>query len=164
MIIKNNTKSNLQYNVRTNAGKYIESVNQLGNTIRLPEKPDIKFIHIPAGATVVIEDDLYQALVKAQTSVQGFTDVVSDIEGTELLLGKDKLKITERVQNGSFRTVSLFALAVKAGEILVIDDSASENDKMDMQIRFIKSLGIPVDDSMTPAQVCDIYTRLNGAA
>lgn len=160
MKIKNNTKANLQYNVRMNPGETVKQINQFGNEVTVSAKPDIQLVHIPAGATVILDDKIYDALKAAKTTVYKFEDVVDDIEDADILMGKNKLKIKSRVQSGESYEVSLFELAIQNNEIIVIDKQPVKEIPLEEMQAFLSSKGISLAEGMSTQQIKDLYYKL----
>lgn len=160
MKIKNNTKANLQYNVRMNPCEKVTQINQFGNEVTVSAKPDIQLVHIPAGATVIIDDNIYDALIAAKTTVFEFEDVVEDIEDADILMGKNKLKIKSRLQTGESKEVSLFQLAIDNNEIIVIDKQPIKEIPVEDMQTFLTNKGITLADGMSTQQIKDLYYKL----
>jgi hypothetical protein len=158
--IKNNTKANFQFNVRMNPGETVTQVNQFGNEVTVAAKPDIQLVHIPSGATVILDDKIYDALMAAKTTVYGYEDVVEDIEDADILMGKSKLKVKSRIQTGESKEVSLFELAINNNEIIVIDKQPIEEIPIDAMEAFLTNKGITLAEGMSTQQIEDLYYKL----
>jgi len=160
MKIKNNTKANMQFNVRVNAGQTIESVNQFGNTVLTPAKPEIKLVHIPSNATVIIDDSLYEALMAAKTPVHDFEDIVEEVENADILMGKDKLKIKSRLQSGESHEISIFETYIQNGDLVIYHEKPVVEPTMEEMRELLSTKGITLAEGMSSSQIKDLYKKL----
>lgn len=162
MILKNNTKANVQFFVRVNPKEVIETINQFGNKMVTPAKPEVKLIHIPGEATVEIDDDLYEALANTTTTVSGYRDVVTEIEGADVTMVGEQLSITERLPDGTTREVNLFKQLIKEHTLILITEEEKETLTNEQIIEELSGMGVTLASGMSTEQIRNLYERLKG--
>lgn len=117
MILKNNQTRNVQLFFTNNKdGELISD-----------------FVHIPAGATVEIDDKIYHKLCASRTRVEVMqrVDVELDTGDVDVKMDKKKVTIAEFEPTGKFKTVNLFTESIKAGEFTIIERAEVSMDVID---------------------------------
>ncbi|MBG6242983.1 MAG: hypothetical protein EKE20_14695 [Candidatus Symbiopectobacterium sp. Dall1.0] len=159
MQLKNNLTANLQFNYRKNIGKMVTYHDEAGNKITKPEKPKLAMIHIPGGATVEIDDDVYNELLKGKTEVQQYIDVTNEIEDAEIKMDKHKLSITERQFTGKTKEVNLFNEAIKCGDLSIVEKPVVNISKEQM-LKEIHEAGVNMANNAADKEIALVYEKL----
>lgn len=91
------------------------------------------FVHIPAGATVELDDKIYHKLCASRTRVEVMhrVDVELDTGDVDVKMDKKKVTIAEFEPTGKFKTVNLFTESIKAGEFTIIERAEVSMDVID---------------------------------
>lgn len=151
MQIKNAAKHHQQFYFRKEA----KDKNQPGT---------VELLHIPAGATVEIEDSLYKKLLTGTTTVneQRVEEVKLDESavGAEIKNGKEIYTVKEFYDTGVVKEINLFAHSIKEGKLVVVTGVAVTAEEV---AKFLNAEGISVKD-IDEAQQLALYNRLNGLA
>lgn len=119
MQLKNNQKCNVQlYFLRT--PKEMVEVN--GKLVERDGKVVTDYVHIPGGATVEIEDKIYEALLKSNTRVEELEEVREVVEcEVPVTMDKKPVELTEFHQTGRYRTINLFKEDIKKGLYTIVE-------------------------------------------
>lgn len=81
----------------------------------------LEYVHIPAGATVELPDEIYKALLASKTEVPVVEEVVTKIEGdTKVEMDRKPVEVKDYYETGETRVVNLFSESIKAGELIVV--------------------------------------------
>ena len=87
--------------------------------------PTLEYVHIPGGATVEIDDDIFRALCASRTEVRVMKEVETKLDesniGADIKTGKESLIIKEYYETGETRTVNLLKEAIKDGDFTIIE-------------------------------------------
>ena len=145
MQLKNNAKCNQQFFFHKKVGKTTQ----------------LELVHIPGGATVELDDDIFEAICQSTTSVEELElrEIPLDTEqtGAEIKSGKEVLTIKEYFPTGKRKTVSLVKELIKQGQLVVVerpkDVSMTEVDA------FLNKQGISVKDMPEDAKLA-LYDKL----
>lgn len=110
MQIKNNESRNLQF--------FFYKKGKSG-------KSELDFIHVPGGATVEIDDEVYKSLTESMTEVEELREEVVQLDdeniGASVKTGKEALVIKEYYSTGKTRKVNLVKEAIKAGSLTIVE-------------------------------------------
>ena len=124
------------------------------------KEPILDFVHIPGGATVEIEDSVFEACRKSKTRVQGIklveTQLVEDTIGAQVQTDKKPLVIKEYYETGETREVSLVDEMVKDGTLVILQRVAVSQEQID---KFLNGQGISIKD-MSAEQKLALYDKL----
>lgn len=141
MQLKNNREGNAQLHYSVVEGK----------------KSSVDYIHIPGGATVEIEDAVFEQLCKPLTTVSVMERVVSPIESeVPVEMDKKPVMLTEFYETGETKRVNLLCAAIKRGDFTVVERVAVSPKVI---TQFLNSKGIAVAD-MAPEQQEELYNKL----
>lgn len=115
MQLKNNLTRNAQFYF------WKESKDKDGK-----KKPaTLEYVHIPGGATVELEDSIFNALTASLTDVKVLKEVETLLDdsniGADIKSGKEVLTIKEYFETGETRTVNLLKEAIKNGEFTIVE-------------------------------------------
>lgn len=123
-------------------------------------EPTLDFVHIPGGATVEIDDDIYLACCKSKTTVNEIklveTPLVEDNIGAVVQTDKKPLVIKEYYETGRQIEISLVASLIKSGELSVVQRVSVTMAEIE---KHLASKGIPVKD-MADEQKLALYDQL----
>lgn len=91
------------------------------------------FVHIPAGATVEIDDKIYHKLCASRTRVEEMArvDTVLDTGDVDVVMDKKKVTVAEFEPTGKFATVNLFTESVKSGAFTIVQRAKVEMSDID---------------------------------
>jgi len=93
---------------------------------------DVEYIHIPGGATVEIDDDIFALLCKPLTRVELHEEVSEVLESeVPVKLDKNQVKIKQFIPTGKFREVNLLKQRIKDGEFTVVERPAVSEEAID---------------------------------
>jgi len=94
--------------------------------------PDVEYIHIPGGATVEIDDEIFKLLCKPLTRVAEQEKVVEVLE-TEVPVTMDKkqVAITQFVPTGKTREINLMRQRIKDGDFTIVERPAVSQEAID---------------------------------
>lgn len=110
MQLKNNETRNLQF--------FFYKKDKSG-------KPVLDFVHIPGGATVEIDDEVYKAITSSVTEVEVMREEEVKLDdsniGADVKSGKEALMIKEYYTTGKTRKVNLVKEAIKAGSLSIVE-------------------------------------------
>lgn len=85
-------------------------------------KPDVDYVHIPGGATVVLEDSVFTKLLQAKTKVQEMVLVESPFEGdVPIKMGREDAIIKDYYPTGNIREVNLLEERIKRGDFTIVE-------------------------------------------
>lgn len=145
MQLKNNRPCNVQFFFYKKEGK--ESV--------------LDVVHIPGGATVELDDDIWSSIRKSKTEIEVMEERIVTLDkeniGANVELGDEKYTIKEYYATGERKTVSLVDEMVKKGELLIV-----ERAKVTMEVidKVLAGNGIPgVKDLAEDAKLA-LYDKL----
>lgn len=114
----------------------------------------LDFVHIPAGATVEIADEVFDAICASVTEVAELEEVETVLDdsniGATITNGKDKYSIKEYYETGRTRKVNLVKEAIKQGHLTIVS-----RPKVSMELinKKLAELGIPVKDMSDDAKL-----------
>lgn len=117
----------------------------------------LDFVHIPAGATVELDDKIYKALLESKTEVKVLKEVVQVVDGdVAVKMGKEDVTIKEYYETGETKVVNLFEEDIKAGLFEVLS-----RPKVSMQEveALLTSNGIALKDLNEDAKLA-LYDKL----
>ena len=120
----------------------------------------VDYIHIPGGATVEIEDDVFAALCKSQTVVsvieERMVPLDKDNVGTQMKTDGEILMIKEYYDTGRTKEVNLVKELIKEGKLAVTE---RPHVKMEAINAFLNAQGISVKDMPEDAKLA-LYDKL----
>lgn len=120
----------------------------------------VDFIHIPGGATVEIEDDVFAALCKSQTVVsvieERMVPLDKDNVGAQMKTDGEILMIKEYYDTGRKKKVSLIKELIKDGKLTVV---SRPGVSLDEAKAFLNGKKISVKE-MSDDEVMALYDEL----
>lgn len=121
------------------------------------DKNEVDVVHIPAGATVEIEDKIFQKLLAPKTTVEEQKEVLQEIVAeTPITMDKQPVFTKEYYSTGVTRSINLVEAAIKAGRLTIVEHVAtSDEDKA----KFLNSKGVATKD-LKPEQLAELYNKL----
>lgn len=165
MQVKNNHElSPVQLHAYVNRGEVIKyPCPHTGKQLERAAKPNLKLIHIPALATVEIEDELWLAATMGSTTVKIFEEAIEQIKGVDL--GKDsngnQMVATTSVlhDTGKRKKVNLVQQMIEDGRITIIKPVANNLTKEEMQAK-LKEHGVPTNVDAELSEVEALYNKV----
>ena len=125
------------------------------------KKVSLEYVHIPGGATVEIDDDVFKALCASRTEVRVMKEVETKLDesniGADIKTGKEALTIKEFYETGESRSVNLLKEAIKDGDFTII-----ERAKVGMEVvnEVLAKHGIPGIKDMPEDAKLALYDKL----
>lgn len=110
MQLKNNEKRNYQFffNKKDKSGKV-----------------SVEFVHIPGGATVELDDNIFDAICASKTEVAEMEERIIPLNeeqvGAEIRAGREVAVVKEYFPTGKTRLVSLVGELIKQGKLTVVE-------------------------------------------
>lgn len=141
MLLKNNRAGNVQlmYAVEKNG------------------KDDVDFVHIPAGATVELDDKIFELLCKPLTTVDVQKRVIEEIQSeAPVTMDKKPLKVTEFYETGKTKVVNLFREQIKTGDFIVVERAAVTKESM---LKVLAQSGVDAA-KLSDEQIVALYDKL----
>lgn len=165
MQVRNNHElSPVQLHAYVNRGEVIKyPCPHTGKELQRAAKPVLKLIHIPALATVEIEDELWLAATTGTTTVKIFEEAIEQIKGVDL--GKDsngnQMVATTSVLNdtGKRKKVNLVHQMVVDGRITIVEPVANTMTIEEMQV-LLKEAKVPTSKDATLEEVTELYNKV----
>lgn len=141
MQLKNNLIGNVQLHFSKGTGKSYE----------------VEYVHIPGGATVELEDEIFEQLCKPLTKVAVMERVVEPIESeVPVQMDKKPVLLTEYYDTGETRLVNLFREQIKRGDFTVVERVKVGMDTID---KFLAGQGVSIAD-MPEERKLELYNKL----
>lgn len=146
MLLKNNSKSIQQF-----------SLNSKGETGGI----NPRFLQVPSGATVEIEDKDWMAMTADLVKVQEYEDTLEPI-GTEEFgqakIGKDLLVKTVKTPTGRYKQINLTLEMVKEGRLTIVEAPSTGLTVAQLvkRINLVKGLAVNADD-FTEVELEEVY-------
>lgn len=85
----------------------------------------LDYVHIPGGATVEIDDDIFKAITSSVTEVRVMKEVEQKLDdaniGADIKTGKEILTIKEYYDTGETRKVNLVKESIRLGELSIVE-------------------------------------------
>lgn len=120
----------------------------------------LDFIHIPGGATVELDDKIFEAICASTTTVEVMKKIEVQLDaenvGADIKSGKEKLIAIEYLPTGERKTVSLVKEQIRKGELKIVERVAATMEQID---KFLNSKGISVKDMSEDAKL-SLYDQL----
>lgn len=158
MEVKNNSLGNFQIAVRVNPDETVEVQNLDGVVVgKKPATPVISTIHIPGGATVIIEDELWNKAMAVKSTVEEYREVEEDIEG--VLVDREKVKRVVKIPTGKMRSISPLLEEVRSGRLTIIEAPALELTPLEMK-EAIEAEGLSVSKDITREALEALYRKV----
>jgi len=122
------------------------------------KEPALQLIHIPAGATVEIEDNIFSRLTASFTTIEVQDEVITDIEtgASPIELDRKPAQIKEYYSSGKTREVNLLRESIRRGEYSIIEGVVTSNEEM---AKVLNKNGVSVKD-MKPEDIKALYEKL----
>lgn len=121
------------------------------------ETKALDFVHIPAGATVELDDVIFEQVCKPLTVVEKQELVIQKVEAeTPILMEKKDVVIKEYYSTGVTRKVNLVKELIKSGALTVVSRVEVSDE---VKAKFLNAQGIGVKD-LSPEQINDLYNKL----
>lgn len=141
MILKNNRSGNAQ----------------LFYTTKDQNGPKVDYVHIPGGATVELEDEIFELLCAPTTLIREQTVEEVEIEGeAEIKMDKKNVSIKEFYETGKTHVVNLFREQIKAGDFTVIERPKTSKEIM---LKVLAQNGVS-SDKLSDEQIVALYDKL----
>lgn len=144
MQLKNNQTRNQQFYFHKVSGK----------------KSELAVIHIPAGATVEMDDSVFKALLESRTEVQVMREdtvvLNKDNIGADIENDQKPLTIREFYETGETKVVNLVQELIKEGKLLVVERVKVGMADVD---KVLEANGISVKDMPEDAKLA-LYDKL----
>lgn len=138
MQLKNNKTGNVQFHYTTDKG-------------------EVEYIHIPAGATVEIDDKVFAQLCKPLSPATEMELVVTGIEGdVPVQMDKKDVAIKEYFPTGKIKQVNLIKLQIEAGDLVVVERPAVSKEEV---AKVLTANGIDFS-KMDADQIMALYDKL----
>lgn len=122
--------------------------------------PTQDFVHIPGGATVELDDKLFETICAAKTVVDEMREVNVVLDEANIAanvkMGKEILTVKEYVPTGKRVTVSLVREMIKRGDLEIVERPAIAMADVDA---FLNAQGISVKE-MDDEQKMALYDKL----
>lgn len=135
MQLKNNGNGNIQFH-------YSVTKNGL---------PDVDYIHIPGGATVEIEDEIFAQLCGSQSTGQEMEEIDSPIENdAAVLMDKKQVRVVEYIATGRTRPINLVKAMIKEGYLTIVSRPRMSMEDIDKKL---EAAGIPTKDMSDEAKL-----------
>lgn len=146
MQLKNNESCNRQFYFY----KKVEGAKQ----------PSLELLHIPGGATVEIDDDVFAAICKGKTTVRVMKERMVPLDkdnvGAQMKTDGEILMIKEYYDTGRTKEVSLVKELIKDGKLIVV---SRPGVSLDEAKAFLNSKKISVKE-MSDDEVMALYDEL----
>lgn len=124
------------------------------------KEPVLDYVHVPGGATVELEDEVFEAICKTKTTVSVIEEITVPLDeatvGANLKNGKDVLTMKEYNDTGKKKTVSLVRKLISSGKLTVVERPAVP---MDVINKVLNDNGISIKD-MSDEQKQALYDKL----
>lgn len=136
--------------------------NRLGNVqlmypVKKNGKDDVDFVHIPAGATVELDDKIFALLCKPLTTISVQRKSVEEIQSeAPVTMDKKPLSITEFYDTGETKVVNLFKEQIKAGDFTVVERAGVSKEDM---VKVLTQNGVDVA-KLSDEQIVALYDKL----
>lgn len=144
MQLKNNQTRNQQFYFHKKSGS----------------KTELSVIHIPAGATVEMDDAVFKAICSGKTEVQvlreEMVELTQDNIGAVIENDKKPLTMREFYETGETKTVNLVQELIKEGKLIVVERVKVGMAEIDKKL--VES-GIPIKDMSEDAKLA-LYDKL----
>lgn len=122
--------------------------------------PSLELLHIPGGATVEIEDEVFEAICKSKTTVSVMEErkvpLNKDNIGAQLKTDGEVLMITEVYDTGRRKSVSLVKELIKDGKLVVVSRAKVTLEVIDA---FLATQGVVTKDMPEDARIA-LYDKL----
>ncbi|QQV88360.1 hypothetical protein Fifi44_00057 [Erwinia phage Fifi44] len=130
---------------------------QLFYPVKKNGQPDVDFIHIPGGATVELDDKVFEALCKPLTTIKEQRMVEVEIEGeAEVKMDKKNVLIKEFYETGEVKIVNLFKEQIKKGDFTVVERPSISKEQ---KLAVLNQNGVSVKD-LSDEQIDALYDKL----
>lgn len=128
-----------------------------GKTKQKLAKPRLELIHIPALATVEIDDELWNAATVGTTTRKVFEETWEDFPDIDL--GKNAPKKRVLVDTGKREKVNMVQEMIKAGRITIVEHPKLTISLEDMQ-KALKEAGVPTSKDADELTIRGLYDKV----
>jgi hypothetical protein len=122
--------------------------------------PSLEVLHIPGGATVEIEDEIFEAICSGKTTVSVMEERMVPLDkdniGAQMKTDGEILMIKEYYDTGRTKEVNLVKELIKEGKLAVTE---RPHVKMETIDAFLNAQGISVKDMPEDAKLA-LYDKL----
>ncbi|ARM70543.1 hypothetical protein HOR75_gp17 [Shewanella phage SppYZU05] len=163
MQVKNDTEHYLGFTVRMNAGEKVHGFDANGNKITKDAQPDLRSIRIPAGATVELEDRVWELALETKSQRQGITLEIEDVQAgarKESNVAPEKMSVVHG--DGNYKTFYPVRELVKAGKLVVIEKPACKLTVEQMRDKIAEAQGYPLPKEVSDELITAQYERMFG--
>lgn len=122
------------------------------------KQKQLEYVHIPGGATVEIEDDIFKQLTESKSESRELREEILDVEGAEVTHLDSKLKvgIKEYFENGKVKTVNILSEEIKAGLFTVVSRAKVSGEQIN---QLLIDNGVNIKD-MPDEKKLELYDKL----
>lgn len=121
------------------------------------EKKALDFVHIPAGATVELDDEIFEQICKPMTVVEKHDLVIQKVEAeTPILMDKKDVVVKEYYPTGLTKKVNLVKEMIRTGVLTVV---SRVEVSVEEKAKFLNSQGIGVKE-LEAEQIDALYNKL----
>lgn len=150
MQLKNNQTRNVQL-FYTTIPMEVHVID--GKEVKKPGASKVEYIHIPAGATVEIDDAIFKQLCAPLTRVEVQKHSKVEIESeVPILVGGKPAQVHQFESTGEYRHVNLLKESIKAGEFIIVQKPDVKVSEAEVNA-FLESKGIPHKDMAPEAKL-----------
>lgn len=122
------------------------------------KQKQLEYVHIPGGATVEIEDDIFKQLTESKSESRELREEILDVEGAEVTHLDSKLKvgIKEYFETGKVKTVNILSEEIKAGLFTVVSRAKVSGEQIN---QLLIDNGVNIKD-MPDEKKLELYDKL----
>lgn len=129
---------------------------QLHYSVKVNNLPDVEYIHIPGGATVEIDDKIFEQLTSTKTLTNESKLVEFHFEESEVLMDRKPVTMKEYEPTGKTKRVNLLKERIKNGEFTVVVRPAVSKEEV---AKVLTANGIDFS-KMEPEAIMALYDKL----
>lgn len=121
------------------------------------EKNEVDVVHIPAGATVEIDDAIFAKLLVPKTTVEKHEMILQKVEAeTPIQMDREDVYSKEYYPTGVTRSINLVQEAIKTGRLTIVERPAVSDEA---KIKLLNANGISAKD-LAPEKIDELYNKL----
>ncbi|APD19716.1 hypothetical protein PP101_59 [Pectobacterium phage PP101] len=122
------------------------------------KQKQLEYVHIPGGATVEIEDDIFKQLTESKSESRELREEILNVEGAEVMHLDSKLKvgIKEYFETGKVKTVNILSEEIKAGLFTVVSRAKVSGEQIN---QLLIDNGVNIKD-MPDEKKLELYDKL----
>lgn len=118
------------------------------------KQPSLELLHIPGGATVEVDDDIFAAICKGTTTVRVMEERMVPLDkdniGTQMKTDGEILMIKEYYDTGRTKEVSLVKELIKEGKLVIAERPRISMEEID---KALVASGVPIKDMTDDAKL-----------